>query len=94
MEKTSAIEFQLVDGASFGKNSCDVYFGHIEKEPHGVSIHVKGYGCCGMDDGHGAPIFIEVYEGKLRALVFADINSESPTHVIDLSGAKETARKS
>lgn len=67
--------------------------GWIENETHGVSIHVEGFGCCGMDDGHGAPIFIELYEGKLRAIVFADINSESPTHVIDLSGAADTARK-
>jgi len=39
----------------------------------------------------GEPILIEVWEGKLRVVVWSDINKEDPTHIISLEGAKESA---
>lgn len=59
----------------------------------GLDIAFDGYGDHDSENGFGAPIYIEYYAGALRLLVFADINQESPTHVIDLSGALESARK-
>ena len=47
----------------------------------------KGYGVKGMD-GDCAPVLLEVCDGNLRLVVWADINAEEPTHVIDLEGAK------
>ena len=37
-------------------------------------------------EGHGTPVFIELYKGELRVIVWADINQEDPTHIIPLGG--------
>lgn len=64
----------------------------IEVHQEAIEIGFEGYGECGAAEGYGRPVRIELYEGKLRALVWADINSEDPTHIIDLNGAQEAAR--
>jgi len=46
-----------------------------------------------LGDGYRAVAILEVWEGELRLIVWADINQEDPTHTIDLSGAKVSARK-
>ena len=51
-------------------------------------FQANGYG-----DEDTPPVKIEWYEGELWVLVWADINSDDPTHKISLSGAKESARK-
>ncbi len=61
--------------------------------PNGVSLYAEGYGDCGSTEGHGTPVFIELYKGELRVLVWADINQEDPTHVIPLGGAREDRRQ-
>jgi hypothetical protein len=38
-------------------------------------------------EGYGRPVVLEYHDGKLCLRVFADANSEEPTHVIDLNGA-------
>ena len=57
-----------------------------------LSIFPQGYGDFGSADGHGYPVFLELYQGRLRLVVFADINQEEPTHIIDLEGAREDRR--
>ncbi len=42
-------------------------------------------------DGHGHPVLIELVGGKLRVVVWDDINSEDAT-IIDLSKAREDNR--
>ena len=66
--------------------------GRIEIGPGGVEIFFEGHGTCCMQPGKGSLIFIEVYEGRLVMRIWADINSEDPTHVIDLEGSREAAR--
>ena len=61
----------------------------IESNGTMLDIGFEGFGQGTMTEGHGRPIVIEYYEGRLVLRVWADINSEEPTHVIDLSGAKE-----
>ena len=61
--------------------------------PNGVSLYARGHGDYGSSDGHGTPVFIELYRGELRVLVWADINKEDPTHVIPLGGARENRRQ-
>ena len=56
-----------------------------------LSIFAESYGDFGSADGHGCPLFIELYEGRLRLVVFNDINEEDPT-IIDLEGAREDQR--
>jgi hypothetical protein len=56
-----------------------------------VWIKPQGYGEKCSTDGEGYPIGIEIWQGRLRLVVFEDINSEDP-QIIDLEKAKETAR--
>ena len=55
----------------------------------GMDIVVEGYGVKGMELGTGSIIYLEIQNGKLMLYAWADINDEEPTHIIDLSGAKE-----
>ena len=57
-----------------------------------LSIFPQGYGDFGSMDGHGCPVFLELYQGRLRLVVFAEINQEDPTHIIDVEGASEARR--
>lgn len=58
----------------------------------GLVICPAGYGCCNCQDGTTGPIYLEVYGGRLRLLVWSDINQEDPTHIIDLESAREDRR--
>ncbi len=64
---------------------------NILSEGGQVWIQPKGYGEKCVEDGHGYPIGIEVWQGKLRLLIFDDINSEE-AKIIDLEKAKESRR--
>ena len=57
-------------------------------EPCGVSVAAKGYGDFGSEDGYGSPVYLELYRGALRLLVWDDIREEEP-QIIDLAGARE-----
>lgn len=63
---------------------------HSNRGTH-LTIAADGYGDLVSFDG--APVIMELYEGTLRVLVWSDINSEDPSHTIDLAGAKESARE-
>ena len=54
-------------------------------------IQPEGYGDKTSADGEGFPISLEIWRGRLRLIVFADINIEDP-QIIDLENAKEAAR--
>lgn len=56
-----------------------------------LSIFPDGYGDYGSADGHGCPVFLELYQGRLRLVVFQHINQEEP-QVIDLEEARESQR--
>jgi len=58
-----------------------------------ICIGVEGYGEKNAYVGNGTPIVVEVYQGTLRVIVFGDINSEEPTEIISLDGAKESHRE-
>ena len=53
-----------------------------------ISIFPEGYGDFGSAPGHGCPVFLEFYQGRLRLIVFADINDEEPS-IIDLEAARD-----
>lgn len=83
-------EFVLFDGAE----STNALRGIVGESPNGsLVISVEGYGDSASVDGAGHPILLELYEGKLRLHVWADINKEDPTHTIELEGARESARE-
>tara|TARA_B100000446_G_scaffold15921_1_gene13465 strand:+ start:14745 stop:15479 length:735 start_codon:yes stop_codon:yes gene_type:complete len=58
---------------------------------NGVGFSFDGYG--DYYDGHkGTPVYFECYNDMLRVVVYADINEQEPTHVIDMDNALLTNR--
>jgi len=55
-------------------------------------IRPEGYGDACSADGQGWPVALEVWQGRLRVIVFDDINSEDP-HIIDMEKARESNRE-
>lgn len=64
---------------------------NILSEGGHIWIQPKGYGEKCAADGEGYPIGIEIWEGRLRLIVFDDINKEDP-QIIDLENSRETSR--
>ena len=56
-----------------------------------LDLVIEGFGTKAMPSGTSAPIYLEIQNGVPKLYVWADINEEDPTHIIDLSGAKEEA---
>jgi len=69
--------------------------GRVELQRYGqyLLLRFEGFGEKTSEDGHGSPVLIENWGGKLRVIAWSDINQEDPTHTIDLSGAKEDGRQ-
>ena len=65
----------------------------IEAHDNCILIRPEGYGEKTMDNGQGSPIMIERYNGKLRVILWGDINMEDPTDTIEMEGAREDKRK-
>lgn len=63
----------------------------IRVQHDGVTVYLMpvGYGSAGMAKGRGSPVFLELYEGRLRAVVNTDINDENALQIIDLEGTRE-----
>ncbi len=61
----------------------------VEKDNLALIIHPEGMGTW---DGPYAPVLLERHEGKVRLVIWADINQQDPTHIIDLSEALESKR--
>ena len=64
---------------------------NILSEGGQIWIQPQGYGEKCSADGEGYPIGIEIWQGRLRLIVFDDINREDP-QIIDLEKAKESHR--
>jgi len=62
---------------------------NILSEGGQIWIQPHGYGEKCAVDGKGFPIGIEIWQGRLRLIVFDDINREDP-QIIDLEKAKES----
>ena len=65
---------------------------HVE-DADSVSVGVEGCGLMEMDSGFDRVVYVEIWEGVPRVLIWGDINNPDPTHIIDLSQALETNRK-
>jgi len=65
----------------------------IELHGDSISIGFEGYGEKTALPGYVRPIRIEKVDGKLRLLVWSDINEEDFTHDISLEGARENLLK-
>lgn len=58
-----------------------------------LDIYVEGFGSAAAMPGYGPIALLEIWEGELRLVVWADVNEEDPTHTIILDGARESQRK-
>lgn len=66
--------------------------GRIEIENGVVSIFLEGYGNAAMTPGHGPILILHAMAEKPTVQVWANINDENPTHIIDMLGAHEGNR--
>ena len=64
---------------------------NILSEGGQIWIQPEGYGEKCASDNEGWPVGIEVWQGRLRLIVFDDINREDP-QIIDLEKARQIAR--
>ena len=65
----------------------------IAQEQGGLAAYPAGYGLYACADGTAGPVLLELHEGRLRLIVWDDINLEDPSHIIDLEGAREDQRR-
>lgn len=73
------------------ESTCPSVEVELEINPQNVSITSGGYGDA-IEGKGGIIALLENNDGILRLVVWSDINNDEPTHVIDLSGAKEERR--
>jgi hypothetical protein len=85
----SIAHFTLKEGAECAAGKLDVRISE-ENNCGSLDIFLAGLGTKTMQPGCGSVMHLELYDGKPMLRVWADINNEEPTHVIDLSGAAET----
>ena len=76
----------LIEG---GERQVEVTFKSLDDGS--IALMIPGYGTSDMADGHGSPIILELWEGRLRLIAWRDINREDP-QIIDMEGARESAR--
>jgi hypothetical protein len=85
MENTITIKEQCSDALSIEIKT------KVLSEGGQIWIQPQGYGEKCAIDNEGWPIGIEIWQGRLRLIVFDDINREEP-QIIDLEKARETVR--
>jgi len=70
---------------------CEKLPVNIMAESGKLWVQPVGYSDKTSTDGHGWPIGMEIWQGRLRLIVFDDINTEEPK-IIDLENAAEESR--
>ena len=58
----------------------------MERGNPALLIEPRGFGCFGVE-GDSAPVLLELYQGRLRLLVWPKIDEQQPT-IIDLKNAR------
>jgi hypothetical protein len=82
----SVLQFVLEDWQRLRRRRIPM---RIRTDAKRMEVFCAGYGTAAAATGYGAPILLEVHNGRLRLAVWADIAKEAPTHLIDLDGARE-----
>jgi hypothetical protein len=85
----ASIPFCLVDQAD---PKTPHVTGSIKVDANGIYIAIDGYGEKAAEDGAGTPVGMELYEGKVRVMVWGDINDEDAI-ILEMDGAKESSRE-
>lgn len=83
--KTATIKEQCPD-TPYSEIKVNILF-----EGGKIWIQPQGYGDKCSADGDGWPIALEIWQGRLRLIVYDDINKEDP-QIINLDKSKESCR--
>ena len=65
----------------------------IEVGDNTIMLDFDGYGDFSSSEGSGRAVLVENYQGGIRLIVFADINNQEPTNIIELQRALESIRQ-
>jgi len=65
---------------------------HLAAQDGQLWIRPEGYSEKWVPDGEGSPVGMEIWEDRLRVVIFDDINLDDPT-IIDLENARESCRR-
>lgn len=87
--QTSIADHQPWDGFEQTRPRIDVL---VDIDDRSIELGAMGYGAADSQPGLGRFAMLEMFDGKLRLIVWADINQDDPTHTIDLSNAAEANR--
>ena len=85
----------LNDAASGGGNGegMSAVRATIEIGDNAIMLGFDGYGDFSSSEGSGRAVLVENYQGGIRLIVFADINNQEPTNIIELQRALESIRQ-
>ena len=64
----------------------------VEITETAICLRLTVYGDHGSADCHGVPVMLERWQGRLRLIVWPDINQQEP-QIIDLEEAREDRRR-
>ena len=77
--------FRLGDANDEGDNCIDGQV--VIENSNGIAIHFDGHS---QATGHYAPIvYVELYDNSVIVRLYADVNSEEPTHTVNMDGARD-----
>lgn len=83
----SCMRFTLTDQG----NSTAQLEGEVHEEHGQLWLTFQGYGEYSSAEGYGSPLAVELYEGRLRLIVWPDVQRQDPD-IIDLEHARESNR--
>lgn len=83
-DEGEAIAYKIISGQTAGDTNV---------RHDGFYLMFKGYGDAFSPDGYGSQLKVENEGGRIRIIVWSDINNEFYTHTIWLDEALESRRK-
>lgn len=88
INKTGTYSFEISEEDGSG----GVVGGRLTHRHGGLLLGFDGYSNFISGDNEGYVVSVEYYNGRLAVVVYADINSEEPTHIADLASAANGER--
>lgn len=79
------LNVNLADGDPVTMGTLPV---RIQASDFSVALFPQEYGDFGSAVGHGCPVSLELYQGRLQLIVFPEINCQDPM-IIDLEGTEK-----
>ena len=88
-ERESSMTAYIEDGCDCGKHRQRTVEVRVEANCRGIYISPKGYGT-EFDD---TPIMLEIWDGKLRLVIWDDKDKEDPSNIINLEHLRKRGKK-